>query len=151
METLRVFRKKQIGIGDNLFLCRCRNHVAYWQAKVVLFDLPGGEADTGVALADTGMSGKTFFQQDIRALYAVMKVGELTETTQCRSVNTKDANIVEHGRFIDKSVVELLLRIDPFGNGARFVSDPLTVFKQDVMRSGVAWIVSGDDLNGVGH
>jgi hypothetical protein len=27
----------------------------------------------------------------------------------------------------------------------------LTVFKQDVVRFGMAWIVGSDDLNGVGH
>ena len=94
-----------VGITDELFLKRFGQVVGRGQRQLALLYLLTGNACTGMAFADSGMTGKAFLTKHTTAYHAVTEVWLVTQTMNARGVAPADANIVEHGGLFDKLTV----------------------------------------------
>lgn len=131
-QFLFSFRKEEVGVGnDGLFPC-LGNHITNRQGEVLRPNGCSAEADTDMPLTDQGVAGPAFGFEEFAAFVTVRQVREIAMTTDGRSMDKSDANVVEKGRFFNKGEIDAFAGGKTTGHRQGLDCDRLAVGKKNL-------------------
>ncbi len=100
-----------VGIADDLLLDALRRKILMGKRQVLPHYLGGSEAGACVPLCHSGMTGKAFAAQDFPTQKTMTDVWLRTIAIDAWSIDTNNANVVQHGSFPEERLVSFQLRM----------------------------------------
>lgn len=98
-----------VGITNHLFLHSLGQKVLMRQGQVLVNDVLQGDSGTRMAFANPRVSGETSSAQHVCSDDAMLDIRFGAKALDARCIAFYNADVVQHGRFLDEGTVEFQL------------------------------------------